>query len=61
MPRQSLRSLSAQRIAKLFADLRVVRGHGRYARIRLHSVACNYLILDDWQPDPSRLLHGTAP
>jgi len=51
------RSVLYQRIPKLFADLALARGDGRYARILRALGGVQLLILDDWGLDP---LDGTA-
>ena len=46
------RSVLYQRVPKLFGELALARGDGRYARI-LHSlIAVQLLILDDWGLEP---------
>ena len=46
------RSVLYQRIPKLFADLALARGDGRYARILRALGAVQLLILDDWGLEP---------
>ncbi len=46
------RSLLYQRVPKLFADLGLARGDGRYARIMRSLAGVQLLILDDWGLDP---------
>jgi DNA replication protein DnaC len=46
------RSVLYQRIPKLFADLALARGDGRYARILRALGGVQLLILDDWGLDP---------
>ena len=46
------RSVLYQRVPKLFADLALARGDGRYARIMRSLTAAQLLILDDWGLDP---------
>jgi DNA replication protein DnaC len=46
------RSVLYQRVPKLFADLALARGDGRYARIMRSLNAAQLLILDDWGLDP---------
>jgi DNA replication protein DnaC len=41
-----------QRIPKLFADLTLARGDGRYARIQRALGGVQLLILDDWGLEP---------
>ena len=41
-----------QRVPKLFADLALARGDGRYARIMRSLNGAQLLILDDWGLDP---------
>ena len=41
-----------QRVPKLFADLDLARGDGRYARIMRNLNGAQFLILDDWGLDP---------
>jgi len=41
-----------QRVPKLFADLALARGDGRYARILRNLGGVQLLILDDWGLDP---------
>jgi DNA replication protein DnaC len=43
---------STQRIPKLFADLALARGDGRYARIQRSLGGVQLLILDDWGLEP---------
>src|SRR5580700_1920367 len=45
------------RVPKLFADLALARGDGRYARIMRSLTGVQLLILDDWGLDP---LDGAA-
>ena len=45
-------SVLYQRVPKLFADLALARGDGRYARIMRSLTAVELLILDDWGLDP---------
>ena len=45
------RSVLYQRVPKLFADLALVRGDGRYARIMRRLTSVQLLILDDWGLD----------
>jgi DNA replication protein DnaC len=51
------RSVLYQRVPKLFADLALARGDGRYARIMRGLNGVQLLILDDWGLDP---LHAGA-
>src|SRR3954464_11138434 len=46
------RSVLYQRIPKLFADLALARGDGRYARIQRALAGVQLLILDDWGLEP---------
>jgi len=46
------RSVLYQRIPKLFADLALARGDGRYARIQRALGGVQLLILDDWSLQP---------
>jgi hypothetical protein len=46
------RSVLYQRIPKLFADLSLARGDGRYARIQRSLGGVQLLILDDWGLEP---------
>lgn len=46
------RSVLHQRVPKLFADLALARGDGRYARIMRSLNGAQLLILDDWGLDP---------
>jgi DNA replication protein DnaC len=46
------RSVLYQRVPKLFADLALARGDGRYARILRNLGGVQLLILDDWGLDP---------
>jgi len=46
------RSVLYQRVPKLFADLALARGDGRYARIMRSINGAQLLILDDWGLDP---------
>jgi transposase/DNA replication protein DnaC len=46
------RSVLYQRIPKLFADLSLARGDGRYARIQRSLGGVHLLILDDWGLEP---------
>jgi IstB-like ATP binding protein len=46
------RSVLYQRIPKLFADLALARGDGRYARIQRAIGGVQLLILDDWGLEP---------
>ena len=46
------RSVLYQRVPKLFADLALARGDGRYARIMRSLGGAQLLILDDWGLDP---------
>ena len=46
------RSVLYQRVPKLFADLALARGDGRYARIIRGLTGAQLLILDDWGLDP---------
>jgi hypothetical protein len=46
------RSVLYQRVPKLFADLALARGDGRYARIMRSLTAAQLLILDDWGLEP---------
>src|ERR1700737_1330361 len=46
------RSVLYQRVPKLFADLALARGDGRYARIMRSLTGAQLLILDDWGLDP---------
>src|SRR6267143_6353486 len=46
------RSVLYQRLPKLFADLALARGDGRYARIMRSLNGAQLLILDDWGLDP---------
>jgi DNA replication protein DnaC len=46
------RSVLYQRVPKLFADLALARGDGRYARIMRGLNGVRLLILDDWGLDP---------
>ncbi len=41
-----------ERVPKLFADLALARGDGRYARIMRSLNGAQLLILDDWGLDP---------
>jgi DNA replication protein DnaC len=41
-----------QRVPKLFAELALARGDGRYARILRSLVGVQLLILDDWGLEP---------
>ncbi len=45
-------SVLYQRVPKLFADLALARGDGRYARIMRSLNGAQLLILDDWGLDP---------
>src|SRR5436190_6908892 len=51
LPRQPLCSLSA-RVPKLFPELALARGDGRYARILRGLTGVHLLILDDWGLEP---------
>ena len=51
------RSVLYQRVPKLFADLALARGDGRYARIMRSLNGAQLLILDDWGLEP---LDGVA-
>jgi hypothetical protein len=46
------RSVLYQRVPKLFADLALARGDGRYARILRGLAGVQLLILDDWGLEP---------
>ena len=46
------RSVLYHRVPKLFAELAVARGDGRYARILRSLNGAQLLILDDWGLDP---------
>jgi DNA replication protein DnaC len=46
------RSVLYQRVPKLFGDLALARGDGRYARILRCLVGVQLLILDDWGLEP---------
>jgi chromosomal replication initiation ATPase DnaA len=46
------RSVLYQRVPKLFVDLALARGDGRYARIMRSLTAAQLLILDDWGLEP---------
>lgn len=46
------RSVLYQRVPKLFAELALARGDGRYARLLRSLVAAQVLVLDDWGLDP---------
>lgn len=46
------RSVLYQRVPKLFADLALARGDGRYPRIMRSLNGAHLLILDDWGLDP---------
>ena len=46
------RSVLYQRVPKLFADLALARGDGRYARIMRSLNGAQLLILDDWGLEP---------
>jgi DNA replication protein DnaC len=46
------RSVLYQRIPKLFADLALARGDGRYARVMRSLNGAQLLILDDWGLEP---------
>jgi DNA replication protein DnaC len=46
------RSVLYQRVPKLFAELALARGDGRYARILRSLVGVQLLILDDWGLEP---------
>ena len=46
------RSVLYQRVPKLFVDLALARGDGRYARIMRSLNGAQLLILDDWGLDP---------
>ena len=46
------RSVLYQRVPKLFADLALARGDGRYARIMRSLTGVQLLILDDWGLEP---------
>jgi DNA replication protein DnaC len=46
------RSVLYQRVPKLFAELALARGDGRYARILRGLAAAQLLILDDWGLEP---------
>ena len=46
------RSVLYQRVAKVFADLALARGDGRYARIMRGLNGVELLILDDWGLEP---------
>src|SRR6266700_7269732 len=46
------RSVLYHRVPKLFADLALARGDGRYARIMRSLTSAQLLILDDWGLDP---------
>src|SRR6202158_2536795 len=48
------RSVLYQRVPKLFADLALARGDGRYARIMRSLTGAQLLILDDWGTRPAR-------
>ena len=50
-PCRDNRSVLYQRVPKLFADLALARGDGRYARI-MRSLNGAQLLLDDWGLDP---------
>jgi DNA replication protein DnaC len=50
--RRDKRSVLYQRVPKLFADLALARGDGRYARIMRNLNGAQLLILDDWGLDP---------
>jgi DNA replication protein DnaC len=46
------RSVLYQRVPKLFADLALARGDGRYARLLRSLTSVQLLILDDWGLEP---------
>jgi DNA replication protein DnaC len=46
------RSVLYQRVPKLFGELALARGDGRYARLLRSLVSAQVLILDDWGLDP---------
>lgn len=46
------RSVLYQRVPKLFGELALARGDGRYARMMRSIVGAQLLILDDWGLDP---------
>ena len=46
------RSVLYQRVPKLFADLALARGDGRYARVLCGLAGVQLLILDDWGLEP---------
>jgi DNA replication protein DnaC len=46
------RSVLYQRVPKLFTDLALARGDGRYARILKSLTGVQLLILDDWGLEP---------
>ena len=46
------RSVLYQRVPKLFAELALARGDGRYARILRGLTGVHLLILDDWGLEP---------
>src|SRR6478752_10590740 len=46
------RSVLYQRVPKLFADLALARGDGRYAKLLKQFARVDLLILDDWGPEP---------
>ena len=46
------RSVLYQRVPKLFAELALARGDGRYARILRNLTGVQLLILDDWSLEP---------
>jgi DNA replication protein DnaC len=46
------RTVLYQRVPKLFADLALARGDGRYARVMRSLAGVQLLILDDWGLDP---------
>jgi DNA replication protein DnaC len=46
------RSVLYQRVPKLFAELALARGDGRYARILRGLTGVQLLILDDWGLEP---------
>lgn len=45
-------SVLYQRVPRLFTDLALARGDGRYARLMRALGGVNLLILDDWGPEP---------
>ena len=48
------RSVLYQRVPKLFTELALARGDGRYARILRSLTGVQLLILDDWGPRTAR-------